>query len=129
RPGPLLPVKLPGVDIEASLEELGGNKRLLANLLLEFKKNYGAAAVNIRTALERGEVDFALKLLHGLKGVSGVFAADALYDAALALEKGVKVNGAMGVEDLLGKFEKALARVVASARLVENIRSKETPPA
>ncbi len=121
RDEPELPKRLPGVDMESSLKELGGNKTLFINLLQEFKKNYSSAALNTRAALQRGDVDFALKLLHGLKGVSGVFGADDLFNSASALENGIKNKAANGVQRLFQLFERELARVLASAKLVENM--------
>ncbi len=107
--------------MESSLQELGGNKTLLINLLWEFKKNYGSTALNTRAALQRGDADFALKLLHGLKGVSGVFGADELFNSASAFESGIKNKGAKDVQRLFQLFEKELACVLASAKLVENM--------
>jgi len=119
RPETLLPAdapdplqQLPGFDLADALRRLGGNRPLLMKLLLEFRKDFGAAAAAIAGALERGEPEEAKRLSHTLKGVSGNLSATAVQAAALALERGIASGAATG--RLLGELTRALAAFLAA---------------
>ena len=118
---------LPGMDVRACLEGLGGNKKLFKKLLKQFDEHYSKAAIDIRQALNEGDVETPKRLSHTLKGVAGVFSAKKLYDASLALETGIKQNETHSLDHLLNDFETALHQVLESARSVEKLNKTKEP--
>jgi HPt (histidine-containing phosphotransfer) domain-containing protein len=85
-----LPNSLPGFDLAAGLERLGGNKRLYRKLLLDFGANYTEAAAEIRKTLDANDFEQAHSLVHNLKGLAGNLEAIDLQAAAVKMEKLVK---------------------------------------
>ncbi|MCU7934079.1 MAG: response regulator [Candidatus Thiodiazotropha sp. (ex Dulcina madagascariensis)] len=115
-----LPAQLEGVDLEAGLERLGGNRTRYGKLLRDFRRDHAEIFKRIRAAVEQGKSDTARKLAHGLKGVAGNIGAMALQDAAQRLES--SLAGAWDKEkldSLLDSFEKALNIVLNSTATVE----------
>jgi diguanylate cyclase (GGDEF)-like protein/PAS domain S-box-containing protein len=88
-PAPVLP-SIRGVDIESVLARLDGKHDLLIRLLRGFVQEQGAAAATIAAAIARGDFDGALRMAHTVKGVAGTLSANAVYEAARALEVGLR---------------------------------------
>jgi len=119
------PPALPGFDLEAALQRLGGDRRLLCELLEGVAEEYGDAATAVRTALSRGDRVTARRLAHTLKGVAGSVGATVLQDAAAAVEQILREGASPGETPLLA-LEAALARTLESIALVS--RAWELPP-
>ncbi|MBF0228399.1 MAG: response regulator [Desulfamplus sp.] len=81
-----IPDNLPGVNIESALLRLNGNKKLYRQLLLDFAKNYGEVAEEIRDLLNSGDLDSAERVAHTLKGVGGNLSAGEIHAVAGELE-------------------------------------------
>ncbi len=117
------PNRLPGIDLEAALTRIK-RKGLFRKLLLEFVDRHSDTAREIRTALNTGHPDRALRLIHNLKGVAGNFSATQLYAAALALESELRKGDTEAASTRLPAFEAALDRVLKGAnRLRETAES------
>ncbi|MBF0192119.1 MAG: PAS domain S-box protein [Magnetococcales bacterium] len=80
-----LPV-LPGIDRDAALVRLGGNRELYVKLLFRFLEGHRQTDREVRQALNDGETAVAIRLLHTLKGVAGSVGASDLQALCLALE-------------------------------------------
>jgi len=119
-----LPERLPGINIESVLEELEGNKILFVNMLKEFKANYSNVFFEINDALKNEDKETALKLVHSLIGVSGVFEAIDLYSVSLEIEKAIDRFNTDEIDNLMITFEKELAKLFNAAEQVENLTSQ-----
>ena len=91
----LIPGTLPGIAVDVALERLNDNHRLYHSLLVEFSRDYSQSGKQIRTFLtEKREknIDSAEKLAHTIKGIAGNISAARLFNAALVLEKSLKLS-------------------------------------
>jgi len=87
---PELPQELPGIDVAAGVNRIGGKTKPYLDLLRMFQQNQANAADEIKSALEKEDIALALRLAHTLKGVSGNIGAMELHVAARNLEAGIK---------------------------------------
>ena len=80
---------LPGINVEQGLERCAGEIQRLKDIIISFGVEKRQSVNTIRQALEQDDWEEAAKLVHGLKGVTGMIAADAAYKAAMQLEKAI----------------------------------------
>ena len=121
---PELPDTLPGLDVNATLKLVAGNKRLLGNILREFAASFGNAFMEIPALMEENRTPEALRLIHNIKGTSGNIGAFGLQRAATALEKSLKQNDTgKNISGLLKAVENELALVVATSKTFQAKRS------
>ncbi|MBT0664106.1 response regulator [Geobacter pelophilus] len=106
---------LPGINLEAWFARVGQNIELFRSILADFAGGYKGTAAAIREALESGDRDAALRLIHGLKGVSGNIAAEKLYDTTKMLEDVIQRNTGEDVNWLIDKLERYLGEVIETA--------------
>jgi two-component system sensor histidine kinase/response regulator len=85
-----LPTELPGFDIEIAVRQIGGNRKLLKKLLIEFYQDYHSVTESMRTALKENDYSFIHRTAHSLKGVSGTLGAKDIQLAAANLENVTK---------------------------------------
>ena len=98
-----LPQYLPGFDLDAALQRVAGNERLLLSLMRQFSELFQGAALELAQALETGRRQEARQLAHSLKGVAGTIGATRLYACATELENALSVDGASFELDRLGE--------------------------
>ena len=103
-----LPAQLPGIDMQAGLRRIGGNRPLFLRLIKEFYQDYQNVIPTLRTALERDNRDRVQPLLHTLKGISGALGATDLNVAVQALETAVKESRSESYSLLLEQIEQPL---------------------
>jgi HPt (histidine-containing phosphotransfer) domain-containing protein len=84
-----LPRALPGLDIQAGIRQLEGNKSLYIRLLKKFAECNLDLACKIEKSLDGNDHNAARILVHSTKGVSGSIGATDLYLAATTLESAV----------------------------------------
>ncbi|HVO65037.1 MAG TPA: AAA family ATPase [Syntrophales bacterium] len=113
---------LPGIDIHAALERLGGNRELFKRLLLRFSSDYADVKDKIKAALSHNDMDTAVRLAHTVKGVSGNLSANDLHAAASELEKSIRRKIMENLDNLLEDFDQALRQVL------ESVTRLNTPP-
>jgi len=116
-----LPESLPGFDLPAGLERLGGNRRLYRELLLNFGTNYTEVAGEIYKAMDSKDLKQAGSLIHSLKGLAANLAAIDLQVASVNLEKLVKGVGkktppAKKLKLKFSDLEKTLNQALESAQ-------------
>ncbi|MBU1168878.1 MAG: response regulator [Proteobacteria bacterium] len=109
----LFPEDLAGIDITNGLNRIKGNKTLYRDLLKEFHLENKETAQRVRKALTHNNPEYALTLLHALKGSSGNIGADGIYQSAKALESEIHQNNQPS-DATLNHFERALAEVLES---------------
>jgi len=111
--GDFAPPKISGLDAEASLKRVMGNKSLYLDLLNRFSEGQRECARRIRDALDRGDRSLAERLAHTLKGVSGNIDAAEVHDAAEELERAI--NGGKPdseTRDILNRLEPIVADTI-----------------
>ena len=122
---------LPGVNMHAGLQRLRGNRKLYRSLLLEFGRDFAQTADKIRTALvgrQKGDAEFAKNLVHTVKGLAGNISAEELYQAAVALEKGIKAEQQQDWPTLLDRFENTLNLVLDSIQTLKQQEEQGREP-
>jgi len=108
---------LPGIDSHGALARLSGDERLYRRLLGMFRDRESDFGGNFRSAYAAGDLAKATRLAHDLKSVSGTVGAQALSEAADALERACmhEANGA-GIEALLDSVCGQLELVIGGLR-------------
>jgi signal transduction histidine kinase/DNA-binding response OmpR family regulator/HPt (histidine-containing phosphotransfer) domain-containing protein len=77
---------IPGLDADAALRRVRGNAALYLDLLRQFAANFAPAQQQVAGFLREGRREEAQRLAHSLKGVAATLGANAVADAAAALE-------------------------------------------
>ncbi len=123
---------LTGIDVEAALERLRGNRNLLTKLLDKVARNHAEDDELIRSALEAGELDDARLRAHTLKGVAGNLSMGVLCEAAAELElaiveaKEAPAANRSVLDTRLVEVKAALIEVVGSIRSMAGAKSEDT---
>jgi PAS domain S-box-containing protein len=86
----LLPSGISGLDIEAGLKLVLGNRALYLSLLKKFMSGNQETAENIHKAIKDGDLATAERIAHTLKGVSAGLGAMRLHDLSAAMESAFK---------------------------------------
>jgi PAS domain S-box-containing protein len=123
-----LPESIAGIEIEAGLSRVGGNRRLYRNLLLKLRTDYAYYSEMIRSALEAGDTAEARRLAHTIKGVAGNIGAVDLQEASATLEVAVESGGSEVNGDALRGFDEALKSVISALNILQE-PVEEAPPA
>ncbi len=110
-----LPKDLPGIDVEAAMRELGGDRARFRSIIRDFIIDHFHTAQRIREALKGGDRKSARRLTHAVRGVSGILAGRWLYRAARDLAIAIDVAEERQVHRLLGVLESALEEALTSA--------------
>ena len=118
-----LPKNLPGFNIRLGLSRLNDSHKLYQSLLFQFKDENEDTVNIIKTSLfghRKNDIEVAAETAHAVKGVAANLAAEELYDAAYALELGIKNNKQHNWNDLLAHFDSALRLVLNSIQGLQN---------
>jgi polar amino acid transport system substrate-binding protein len=78
--------EIPGIDIAAGLARAQGNETLYRRLLMRFRESQRDFVNDFREAQRDPHPDAATRCAHTLKGTAGTIGADAVQQAAAALE-------------------------------------------
>ncbi len=117
-----LPDQLSGFDIKTALQRLGGNRKLLATLIVNFAKDYDQLDETLGQAFENGDLELIRRTAHTIKGLAGNIGAEDLAEAAKMLERDC-------VDDLLDRdslshFETAIKQATEAAGTLKIESSK-----
>jgi CheY-like chemotaxis protein len=85
-------LKLDGVDMVAGLRRVLGRHRLYANILQHYLSSQSPVPKQLNAAMAAGDLDKAELLAHSCKGVSATIGADAVAQAANALEQALRAK-------------------------------------
>lgn len=107
---------MPGIDIKAGLKTTSNNLRLYRDMLVKFYKNYSGIAEQIKTALEKEDLELVQRLSHTVKGVSGNLGAHDLYDSSAKLEAALRHKKHDEIEKALVSFKDVLNIVMNSLK-------------
>ncbi|OQX20995.1 MAG: hypothetical protein BWK80_34805 [Desulfobacteraceae bacterium IS3] len=125
---PISEFQIEGVDVEAGLSRLRGNKALFISLLKIFAQDYSRIADEIRGAISAGNMPLAQSLIHKLKGVAGNLAATELETAAKELEIAVKADNSEVFHLRIGSVEASLGCLLKAIEGIKYIAENNTPP-
>ncbi len=114
-----LPANLTGIDIDAGLQRVGGNRKLFRKLLVDFYTDHGNDIAAIRTALTTGDGGTAQRLAHTIKGVGATIGADALRNKAEDLELALKVGESEKYDDLVIELKTAMTPVLEGLAVLQ----------
>ncbi|MFC1606461.1 response regulator [Candidatus Latescibacterota bacterium] len=115
-----------GIDIDAGLKRVAGNKKLYRKILEKFRDNYTNSTSEIKAAYEAGDMELAQRLAHTLKGVSGNIAALDLQEKATELDADLKEGGTDKFDALLADFDKSLITVIESLGVLNEVKSSSS---
>ncbi|MEO5345375.1 MAG: response regulator [Magnetococcus sp. YQC-9] len=117
---------LPGLNLRAGLNTMGGNVELYRNILIRFVRNQGDAASSMRQHLAENDPASLERTAHTLKGVAASIGAMALRDAAFKVEKAARSGAELEtLRPLVERSGAELAEVVATISKAFSL----TPPA
>lgn len=104
------PVTRDTIDVNDGIERVMGNRDLYARMLRRFRNDYKDGALPIRTALAAGDAVLAHRMVHSLKGASGMIGAHRLHARAGELEEALRLEE--------GDFRSILASLISDMEKV-----------
>jgi PAS domain S-box-containing protein len=119
---PVVIPPLAGVDIEASLDRLQGNKALYLKLLTRFCHGYQHFDAQMDRALASSDPEQATRLAHTIKGLAGNLGATALQ--VIAAEAEQALSGDNRNEQGTVALREAVAALVAQLQPVANVANE-----
>jgi signal transduction histidine kinase/DNA-binding response OmpR family regulator len=120
----LLQEDLQEISIAEGLMHCNGRHELYLDLLVKFMETKAGTADEIRSLVQRGDLEVAGRAAHSMISIAGMIGATELANAAVALEKGIRERDASWPEQLT-TFEQRLNNVIIS--LGRHFRKKPTP--
>ena len=105
---------IPGISVKSGLARTLGNKRLYLELLKKFHLNHRQTEQDIRTALDKHDMETAIRLVHTIKGTAGNIGAKALFTVSEDLEMSIRQKKLTDLSKKLDLFASALETVLAS---------------
>lgn len=115
------PMILPGIDIEAGLLRLQGNRKLFIKLLKKFAVKYTGITGEIKDALSIRDMVHACHLAHGLKGVAGNLSLKEVQSDADLLETAVDSGRSDDIEQRVRSLEEKLTRVLGAIQTLNDM--------
>jgi signal transduction histidine kinase/CheY-like chemotaxis protein len=120
--------EISGLDQEGALKRVGGNKRLLRDLLAQFSAKEAGAAEEVSQALKSGDRKLAERVAHTVKGVAANIGIGRVSSAAAELEKAIRAEDG-AVSSSLEEFRIVLGRQIdAIERGLQNVKPLEPRP-
>ena len=116
---PTAPAEIPGirgVDIEAGLANVAGNRKLYLELLHKFLHKHESFIAGIKEAFSTGTDEEAMRSIHTLKGMSGNLGMSALHNACKEVEEALKTRPGPGLDQILRPLETNLEMLSQSLR-------------
>ena len=107
----LLPDNLPGIDMVTALKRMRGNRSLYLKLLRQFYKDYHDVANKIRSFLDNGDTETALRLAHTIKGTGDNLGINDLHEISKTLEMTLKAGDNITPEQLT-ELEETVSNVM-----------------
>ena len=106
-----LPASLPGFELAAAQDRLGGNGRLHAELLLRFVAEHADGTTAVCASLRALRPAEAVAALHRLKGAARIVGAHAVAEAAARAEDDVSHGGTQSLDALHDALCDAIASI------------------
>jgi two-component system sensor histidine kinase/response regulator len=119
----------PWLDLDAALRRVAGNRKLYADLLRRYRSDQQDFPQRLRGLLAGDALEAAERAAHTLKGVSANIGADAVAQAAGALERALNHHGTEEeIERLIDATQASMAPLLAALdhRLVSGAAPAES---
>ncbi len=104
--------KIAGINLEAAVKHVAGNKEFYINLLQKFRKNFSSFTDEFNELVDSGQKKEAILLAHNLKGVAGILGAEVLQLNAGTLEDSLEKGKEKDVEAHLKKVNSKLKQLL-----------------
>ena len=105
------PVTRDTIDVNDGIERVMGNRDLYSRMLRRFRNDYQEGVLPIRTALAGDDKQLAHRLVHTIKGASGMIGAHRLHLRACQLEEAIR-TGAADQREMLASLAPEFDRVL-----------------
>lgn len=92
---PLLTGYVPGLDVEAALRRVNGNRPLYLNLLEKFVDGYADTGEQLLHELRTDQLEQAIRRVHSIKSTAGNIGGKELEAVAAELEKALREKGSV----------------------------------
>ena len=120
---------MPGLNLDEGLRRVAGNRELYGQLLHDFALEFQSVTTRLGLLMDENRLDDMAALVHGLKGVSGNVGANRLNGVAEVLEKAIKCEDHVSMENQLDRLGKELKTVLHSINNVKlNAPTRENDP-
>lgn len=106
----------PSVDLARAMHWVGGDRRLLGELVAIFVEEAPGRLAELRRAAAARDATTVERVAHSLKGSAGLLGAASLQAASAELEERAVAKRVDGVADLVARVEGELERVLAFFR-------------
>jgi two-component system, sensor histidine kinase and response regulator len=126
REEPLVPA-IEGVDTDAGLRRVVGNRRLYLDLLRKLASERESTPAEIREALARGDTEKAARLAHTLRGIAGNLGVVRVHQEAGEIEK--QINRGENAERVAEACMRLGGEVSAVVARIRALIPFETPSA
>lgn len=112
----ILPEAIDGIDVELGMKRAGESRDLYASLLIGFAETNASASSVIGDAAMNGDLDRVRFVAHGVRSTAGNIGADALSQAAGALEEAISSGGrvAPALKSFQAELDKVVSAIIAS---------------
>ena len=111
---------LPGIDVEAALIRVGGNRKLYKKLLIKFRDDYSNSFHEIKNAIENNNLKDAERYAHTVKGVAGNIGVNKLQKIAGDLEAGIRRKETDKYKAMLNKYSKEMNNTLTSLQVLKD---------
>jgi len=116
-----------GIDENAALKRMNGNRNLFINILQSFRNDYKDAPSKIRDLISCQNREEALGLIHAINGVSGMFSEKDLMAEGIALESAIR-SQPKDLDARLHQFQESMDRVLKDIEtLCRNTKTTVNP--
>lgn len=99
------------IDVNDGIERVMGNRELYRRMLRRFRNDYSQGALPVREALAANDRALAHRIVHTLKGATGMLGAHRLMERAAQLEEVLRTGSGgerEALASLITEFEKTL---------------------
>ena len=108
-----LPGSLPGFDLASASRRLGGNARLLCELLQTFAAEHAGCAADVERDIAESKPATAAALLHRVKSAARIVGAQRVADAAQAAEDAIRHGADADIDSFAQVLSDAVAQIQA----------------
>jgi CheY-like chemotaxis protein len=122
------PPFVPGIDMVAALDRLGGNRQLLSALLDRFVADFEPSPERLLAAIEGSAFEQAAALVHKVRGAAGNLSMPELHRTASELEQLLLSPPPARLDEPLAAFGAALETVIDGVHVLDRAALVQITP-
>ncbi|MES2149757.1 MAG: Hpt domain-containing protein [Pseudomonadota bacterium] len=88
------------LDVAEGMERIMGDRQLYTRMLTRFRSDYAGGSGPVQCALAAADDELAHRLVHTLKGASGMIGAQRLHHQADVLERALRTGSGTALQEL-----------------------------